>query len=163
MGTMLVLLVGCGTKAADEPSGTAREESSAAVVTPTYPVVLELRAPDRIRVGKPVPLKLTLRNVGPDSVLVTLGGKPTNYDFVVTRLDGKEVWSTPRDGMLAVALERTLAPGGVLDFEKVWDQRDFRGEQVPPGSYQVRGILWGGPETMRGPWETEPKPLVAIP
>ena len=48
-----------------------------------------------------------------------------------------------------------------MTFEGHWDQRDSRGKQVPPGVYQVRGVLPVPGEP--GGWGTDPRELTVTP
>ena len=91
--------------------------------------------------GETVEMKLTLRNVGDESVRFFLGGRPP-YDFVVSTPDGEQVWHWKCAKIVEEPLDReTLGPGEELEFLGEWEQVDNRGEPVPPGSYLVHGML----------------------
>ena len=91
--------------------------------------------------GETVRMKLTLRNVSDEPVSFSLGGSPP-HDFVVTTLDGEQVWHWKCSRIILALLgNETLEPGEALEFTGEWEQVDNRGEPVPPGTYLVRGIL----------------------
>ena len=91
--------------------------------------------------GKPVQMKLTLRNVSDDSVSISLGGRPP-YDFVVSTPDGERVWHWKCAKIVEEAGDhKTLETGEALEFVGEWEQVDNRGEPVPPGTYMVQGVL----------------------
>jgi len=63
------------------------------------------------------------------------------FDVWATR-DGKEVWRWSDGKAYTMALTwLTLAPGERRTFDAEWNQKDKRGEQVPPGVYEIWGEL----------------------
>jgi hypothetical protein len=106
------------------------------------PLLLRLVLPQRIAAGQPVPMTLVLENHGTTPVEVGLGGEPIAFDFTVRDARGAEIWRR----LEGVAVEsilhlRTVGPGETLEFADVWHQRDNRGRPIPPGDYEVTGIL----------------------
>ena len=91
--------------------------------------------------GETVPMKLRLRNVSDGSVSFFLGGRPP-FDFVVSTVDGEQVWYWKCAKITLLPLDRkTLEPGEDMEFVGEWEQVDNRGEPVSPGVYLVRGVL----------------------
>lgn len=148
---ILLVIAGCGG-AANGPE--LDEPGRAAPVAAPDPLRLRLEAPDGVRAGEPVPLRLVLENHGDRAVAVELGGAPIAFDFVVVGPDGSEVWRR-LEGMPVEAILQlhTLGPGEALEFLDRWDQLDRRRRRVRPGDYRVRGVLpvVGEP----GGWGTE--------
>ena len=100
-----------------------------------------LEAVSRVPYGETVRMKLTLRNVGNERVQFFTGGRPP-HDFVVTTVDGEEVWywKCRQIGLQRLAI-KSLEPGEELEFVGEWQQVDTWGEPVPAGTYLVRGVL----------------------
>lgn len=108
-------------------------------------------------------LKLKVKNISDQPVTLGLG-RP-EYDFIVTKLDGTEVWRWLHGAVLQMILMlKILNPGEELEFAAEWKQLDNDGNTVPPGTYLARGILRGGILDTEGPdLKTEPKELVILP
>ena len=86
-------------------------------------------------------MKLRLRNASDWPVSFSLGGRPP-HDFVVSTPEGKQVWHWKCARVILLPLDsKTLEPGQQLEFVGEWKQVDSRGEPVPLGTYQVRGVL----------------------
>ena len=100
-----------------------------------------LESVSRVPYGETVRMKLTLRNVDNDPVQFFTGGRPP-HDFVVTTVDGEEVWywKCRQIGLQGLAIE-SLEPGEELEFVSEWQQVDTWGEPVPAGTYLVRRVL----------------------
>lgn len=126
------------------------------------PLTLRVELPDLAPAGMAVPFRLALANRGGQPVPVELGGRPIAFDLVVRRADGRVVWrrleGVPVETIL---VRRTLGPGEVLTFEGHWDQHDSEGKQVPPGIYQVRGVL--PVPGVPGGWGSAPRELTVTP
>lgn len=104
-------------------------------------LVLQLVAPERVRPGEKVVLRLILKNVSPNPVEARLDGRPT-HDFIVRRPDGTEVWRWSHGQAVQDILQiRVLRPAEELAFEGVWPQRDNNGRPVAPGMYRLQGIV----------------------
>ena len=110
-----------------------------------HAVELSLELVSQVAYGETAHMKLTLRNVTDEPLRLVLGDVPA-YDFVVTKSDGDGVWHWKCGRITQQALDsRTLGPGEELELIGDWQQVDNRGEPVPPGIYQVRGVLNFGP------------------
>lgn len=121
---------------------------------------LRLEVAATVRVGRIVPLKLTVKNSSARPIELALGGRPP-HDFVVTKPDGTEVWRWTHGQVIPSILQlRTLQPGEEVKFGAVWRQQDNDGDPVPPGTYLVRGILNTEPPQKL---QTEPKRLTIAP
>ena len=91
--------------------------------------------------GETVQMKLTLRNVSDEPVSFVLGGRPP-FDFEVSTPDGEQVWNWKCGQIIEEPLDgKTLEPGEELEFVGEWEQVDNRGEPVPHGIYEVRGVF----------------------
>ena len=100
---------------------------------------LELK--ERVSYGETVRMKLTLRNASDEPVYFFTGGRPP-HDFVVSTLDGEQVWHWKCAKIIQQPLDsQTLEPGEEMEFTGEWEQVDNRGEAVPPGTYLARGVL----------------------
>jgi len=105
-------------------------------------IVLQLSLPNESRVGSAVPLVLALRNTTALPLELGLQGRTIVFDVIVTGPSGSEIWSRLHGQFLPAILQlRVLQPGEVLELSDHWDQRDNAGRPVPPGSYQVQGVL----------------------
>ena len=73
------------------------------------------------------------------------------YDFIATQ-KGREIWRWSRDKVFAMMLDQMiLKPGESLRYTATWDQRDNEGEFVPPGGYEIVGVLKTFPEVVSDP------------
>ncbi len=114
-----------------------------------------LSVPASVKQGTPVPLQLTVRNIG-DQVLTLEFGLP-EADFLVTTEDGREVWRWSHGKAFPAILQQiVLRPGEVRRFREVWRQVDNNGRRVPAGNYQVVGIF-------ASRLQTDPQPLSIVP
>jgi len=104
-------------------------------------VALSLQADRSVyRVGQRVVLTLTVTNRGERPIRLTFPSAQV-YDFVV-RQDGREVWRWSRDKMFTMMLtEVLLPPGKPQSYTEPWDQIDTEGRPIPPGEYEVVGLL----------------------
>lgn len=108
---------------------------------PLQSLALWLKVPAEVQAGETVPLKLKVKNTGKCTFKLSLGGLPA-YDFVVTKLDGTEVWRWLYGQPIRLAIvEKILQPSEELAFRANWNQRDNDGNPVPPGTYFVQGVL----------------------
>lgn len=161
LGVIAALISSAGSLASCSPSTPAPEDSVAQQQpSPSSPqpcLHLHLAAANEISSGQSLDLRLSLENTCQDSVEAYLGGRPA-YDFLVTGTEGEEVWRWSHGEAIQAILEvKVLGPGEALVFEAAWDLRSNEGGAVPPGRYQVRGILRGDPPQV---FETDPAPLV---
>ncbi len=93
--------------------------------------------------GEPVPLKLLVRNVGSRPVELEFATAQT-YDFVIRRQDGAEVarWSLGRAFSLQGLKLKVEANQQITVGESPgWNQVDQNDRPVPPGRYELIGIV----------------------
>lgn len=109
-------------------------------------IELRLDVPSRVRAGLPVPLRLSVRNVGTRTAGLLLGPEESTYNFVVRDSTGVVVW-THADGRYRVNVGRQhfLDPGDSLVFRARWMQRARGGRRVRPGTYRMQGVLRAAP------------------
>jgi hypothetical protein len=79
-----------------------------------------------------------------------------SYDFVVTdEQTGQEVWRWSRRMFFSpVTRSEAIAARKSWKFEVTWNQRDNDSNPLPPGLYEIVGIVTG-----QSPIETEPVPI----
>jgi hypothetical protein len=110
---------------------------------------LDLRV--ELRAGPAIVLTLSVHNRGQHAVELFLDGRPP-HDFIVTRVDGTQVWRAfdgqAREDVLEV---RTLPPGQDLRWHAEWNRRDNHGEPIPPGTYLVDATLRTEAGELRAP------------
>ena len=100
-----------------------------------------LEAPFQVAYGETVHMKLTLRNISDEPVLVPMGGIPA-HDFAVATADGENIWRWQCGQIILQPLVgKTLEPGEELELVGQWEQGNNRGEPVPSGAYLIKGIL----------------------
>ena len=105
-------------------------------------MTLELVLPGTVHIGDSVPITLRLTNAGPKPATLYSQGRPTAFDILVARSDGRLVWHRLSQAVISSVLQiRELAPGEVLEFQDFGRQRDDRGRIVPAGEYRVTGVL----------------------
>jgi hypothetical protein len=155
----LLALGGCGG-AGHNPEVEVHAQPSP--VPAPAPLHLRLEAPDTVRAGRQVPLRLVLENRGETPIEVELVGSPIAFDLQVLTAGGEVVWSR-LDGVPIedILQPRTLAPGQAIVFADHWNQRDGRGRRVAPGPYRLRGVL-PVVEVPAG-WGTDPRTLTVLP
>ena len=91
--------------------------------------------------GEPVHLRLALTNRGDAAVSLPFSSTKT-HDAIVRRADGSEVWRWSAGRMFAqVISELALPPGGSEAFEASCDPRRQGQPVLPPGSYEVVGVI----------------------
>lgn len=93
--------------------------------------------------GEPVAIQFTVRNAasGALGVMFTSGQR---FDFIVRRSRGDEVWRWSHDKAFIQVVQTTmLQPQETLAFTETWDQRDFQGRRVDPGSYELIAVFMG--------------------
>lgn len=118
------------------------EAKGCITIGPGLPLRLTLEVPKETQASHRVSLKLRIENISGKVLNLTVGYAP--YDFLVTTLDGMEVWrwSYAKAFPLA-AMSLTLQPGEVKEYAEAWDQLDNEGYPVSPGTYTVRGFFRG--------------------
>lgn len=99
-------------------------------------------------VGQPIRLRLIVRNVSPDAVVLHFPSTQ-RYNFAVKRdLDfiffhfPVDVWQSSY-GRISHPVKNTLVlkPHEEKIFEEVWNQKDARGKQVSPGRFIISAWL----------------------
>lgn len=132
-----------------------------------------LEVPARARVGERVRFKLRIKNISQHTLYLPMPAAPP-YNFSVSRPDGAILWCLAgivtdkilcdrwsSDSSLHNRLLKPviLEPSEEFEFTATWDQRDYNGNPIPLGSYEVRGIL-----VVKSWWderlETEPRLLI---
>jgi hypothetical protein len=109
-----------------------------------------------------IPMTFKLRNPGDDTVTIhSAGGCPGigHFDLTVQR-DGQELWSLSRHSVVCAALIPVIIePGEEETFGDAWDRRDNDGQQVPPGTYTVSGVMFGLTEDGAPDFELRTEPV----
>ncbi len=99
-----------------------------------------LSVPSSVRQGEPVPLLLTVRNVGNEPVHLEIA--LPEADFAVLTEEGEEVWRWSHGKAFPEVMQMiTLQPGEARTYREVWRQVDNDGRPVPAGNYSVVGIF----------------------
>lgn len=90
--------------------------------------------------GIPIKAVMTVMNSSDTAKTIEFrSGK--RFDLIVYK-DGTEIWRLSSGMMYTMMIShQTIEPGAILKFEGVWRQTDIRGQQVEPGTYQMKGIL----------------------
>lgn len=143
-------------------------------LSPQYPELERwLEVPSEARVGERVTFKLRIKNVSQHTLYLPLPAAPP-YNFSVSKSDGTVVWCLAGIVTDKILCDRwssdnslhnhllkpvILEPAGELEFTAAWDQHDYNGNPVLPGSYKVHGTL-----VVKSWWderlETEPRLLI---
>lgn len=140
-------------------SGSAGHNSAALPTSLDW----EVRLPQSVvRVGETVSMQLVIRN-RTDSliVLVLAASRDWGIDFVITDVDGREVWSRAYGydiDLRGVPLPIASSDSVVWTYE--WNQRSNAGHRVDPGSYRVSGYLT---PRSRGAMGTAPATVIIVP
>lgn len=149
---LVVLCAGCAKKPhSSEPAGNL----STVTADASDSLRISLVAPREATSGQPVPIVIRLENPSSRPVDLYLRGRTITFDIFVTRPAGQVAWQRLKDEVIPAVIQlKTLQPKGVIELEAEWDQRDNRGNRLPPGTYSVRGtVLTDGPalETRAAP------------
>ncbi len=90
--------------------------------------------------GAPVPLVLSVRNIGSRSKTLRFDSGQ-KFDFIAMR-GSHEIWRwSDNEVFIEPLVDRTLGPGEVLTFKQVWRQQDSEGRQMGTGEYKILGVL----------------------
>jgi hypothetical protein len=92
--------------------------------------------------GQPVTFTLVLENRASQSLTLDFATCQRYDFFVLLRSDIAWQWSAD-ETFCQTAGEETLDAGDKLTYSETWDQLDSAGQQVPAGSYLVRGAIQG--------------------
>lgn len=94
--------------------------------------------------SEPVKMRLTVTNRAPRPLTLHFS-TAQKYDFVVKKQE-IEVWRRSIGRMFAMMLtDVTLKSNQSLVYEESWQQKDAEGNHVPPGKYEVIGLLTSYP------------------
>ena len=166
---LMLMMAGChgGLPDGDEASARREQRPGARIerpasptprVPPPAPFELGLHVPSTVARGGRVPLTMTLTNRGTQPATLELRPRGSEFNFFVSRADGVPVWHRLVGIDVPDYVEpRTLAPGEVLTYQALWNQRDLRGKRVPAGAYSVQGVL-----LMDAFWATETRTLTIV-
>jgi len=91
--------------------------------------------------GAPVQMTLNVRNTGDQAIRLQM---PTGqmYDFVVQNSNGQEIWHWSNGRAFTQSVTQVAVPAGeTRSFTVTWNQQDDQGNQVPPGSYTIVGMV----------------------
>lgn len=118
---------------------------------------IALRAERRVYKPKePIVLQLTVTNKGNETFKETFRSAQA-YDFVAKR-EGREIWRWAYGRMFAMMLtEFVLEPEESVTYKGMWNQKGNNGKFVPPGKYNLIGILKTRPERCSFPVGIEVK------
>ncbi len=88
-----------------------------------------------------------------DRLLPFRFGSGQTYDFVIKdAATGKEVWRWSNGQFFTqVVRSDSIRAKDKWRFDAVWDHRDSEGNKVPPGQYQLLGIITSLPEVHAAP------------
>jgi len=85
---------------------------------------------------------LIAENICTETIKLPLGYN-IHHDLLVTDLNGEVLWQSLHGQVrILVQVQKFLEPGERLTFEANWSGRDNRGGIIPPGTYQLVGILF---------------------
>ena len=121
--------------------------------------------PPVVAFGETVTIKQTLENIsGRQASFVT--ASPDPYGFMVTKPNGDYVFDSFCHSITnAILGTHHQGPDEVWQRTYKWDQWNIFGQQIPPGTYLVRGMFAGPPgggerDKM---WMTEPVEVEILP
>ncbi|MCI0440085.1 MAG: BsuPI-related putative proteinase inhibitor [Chloroflexi bacterium] len=130
------------------------------IPTPTYErarfLQSSLDVPTQVAYGETVPMKLTVKNVGSETITLGLGDEGrASANFIVSKSDGKEIWNWLCGKFFHDSLAiRPLKPGEEIQFTGEWEQVDWDSGSIPPGTYTVRASFDSGFNRLREQGDT---------
>jgi hypothetical protein len=75
-----------------------------------------------------------------------------SFDFLITDLNGKEVWRWSRDQFFTQVLRTdSIRPNDKWRFDAMWNRIDNEGNKVAPGQYRLFGFITSLPEVRSTP------------
>jgi len=134
--------------AAPAPPPAASNVPNVAAVTADNPVLIVSAQAD------PQGLKLELMVVNKSNKLLPFKfNSSRTYDFVIKDpATGREVWSWSNAMMFAQVIRSdSIRADSKWTFSEVWNRRDNNRNPVPPGRYQLIGVLWSQPSIQSEP------------
>ena len=72
--------------------------------------------------------------------------------------DGVTIWSQ-HTCFFMYGSSVIVEPGETLQYDYVWDMRDYEGNLVGPGEYEVRSVIYGGGENVSTGITIVPEPV----
>lgn len=128
-GVLIVLLLALAVAAAPGTPAVERIEGG---------LRYEASIPKRsFGAGEPVEVTITIRNTGGSPASLTFPSGQ-QYDLLVRRPRGDEIWRWSHDkAFIQVIRTVTIRPNEPLTLKESWDQRDYQGRRVDPGTYEV--------------------------
>lgn len=97
--------------------------------------------------SEPVKMCLTVTNKAAQPLALHFS-TAQKYDFVVKK-QGIEIWRWSSDRVFAMMLtDVILEPSQSLVYDASWQQKDSEGNGVPPGKYEVIGLLTAYPKRL---------------
>ena len=93
-------------------------------------------------IGEPVEITIFVTNWGVETVYIEFPSTCLG-DFNVKNESGQQIYRWGSDhGCFYIVVPRTIYVGQTIElFNEYWNQLDFYGDQVSPGSYKVKGCM----------------------
>ena len=111
---------------------------------------LRLEAPETVASGSSVPFAIVIENRADRPSALSLRGRTIAFDLLVRNPAGAIAWQRLAGQSIPAILRlEELAPGATLRLTATWDQRGSDGALVPPGRYQVEGLVLTDGEPLR--------------
>ena len=102
---------------------------------------VRLVAPEFAVEGGPVRLAVVIENSSDKQADLHLQGREIVFGITVTGEGGRPVWQKEQGVAQAILRLETLAPGGSIQLDDVWDQTDSAGKPVDAGFYTIQGSV----------------------
>lgn len=150
VATIASFAVACTTPPARWSDAPGAQHAAVAATEIGDSLRVWIEAPDSVRLGDLVPIRLIVENVSQRTITLHLGGDPLTFELVIQTPDGQIVWNRLYgQPVLTIEIPKELRSGERLTFSDKWEQQtnaavpDWRrqeeGEQVPAGFYLIRG------------------------
>jgi hypothetical protein len=103
-------------------------------------LILQAEVPSKVKSGDIITMKLVVKNISGKAMML---GLPSYLCyFVVSKIGGSNgPWITVGGSGPENIIGVSFAEDELKVFEKQWDQKNKDGELVPPGLYEVQGVL----------------------
>jgi len=113
-------------------------------VDPFDSITVMMDAPSTAAVGESITVTFAVVNLTDRTVQLELGGPAESaFDVMVSSEDGALMWRRHVGPVARPAGRLVLEPYASRMFATTWDLRDASDRPVPPGTYQITGILEG--------------------